>query len=353
MRERLIQIEKRYQELGELLSDPDVTKDQARLAELGKEYAELRETMALYQKLKDLKVRIDEDEEILRSSDDSDLVAIAQSELDDLMEEREQLERQIIASMVKKDPNDDKNCIVEVRAGAGGDEAGLFVSDLVRMYERYVDRRGWKVEPMSSHATEIGGFKEMIFMVQGKGAYGCLKHERGVHRVQRVPVTESGGRIHTSTATVAVLPEAQEVEVTINPDDLKTEVFRAGGPGGQYVNVTDSAVRITHIPTGIVVSCQDERSQHKNKAKAMTVLRARLYDRMRREQEEKLARDRREQVGTGERSEKIRTYNFPQNRVTDHRLNFTTHQLEQVLQGELDEIIERLAMKERIQSVEV
>jgi len=288
-----------------------------------------------------------EDMGIVRSGQDDELIEAAKLELADLEASRDESLNRLKTMLVVKDPDDERRAIVEIRAGTGGEEAGLFVSDLYRMYSKYAEYKGWKTDQLSSHATEIGGYKEVIFLVQGKGAYSRFKFESGVHRVQRVPVTESGGRIHTSTATVAVLPEAEEVEVEIDPKDLKIDSFRASGPGGQYVNVTDSAVRVTHLPTGIVVSCQDERSQHKNKNKAMKILKARLLDRERREQEERIAKDRRRQVGRGERSEKVRTYNFPQKRITDHRIGLSLYNLERVLEGDLDQLINKLTMARR------
>jgi peptide chain release factor 1 len=267
--------------------------------------------------------------------------------MEDLVVERDDLHEQLKVLMVPRDPNDDRNTIVEIRAGAGGEESALFAGDLMRMYSRFIERRNWKMELMSSNETGIGGFREVIFMVTGPGAYGTLKYESGVHRVQRVPATESSGRIHTSAASVAVLPEAEDVDVNIDPNDLRIDVYRSSGPGGQSVNTTDSAVRITHVPTGMVVSCQDEKSQHKNRAKALKVLQARLLDQAQREERDKRAAERRSQVGSGDRSDKIRTYNFPQQRVTDHRINFTVHRLNEILDGDLDEMIAALAEADR------
>jgi len=273
---------------------------------------------------------------------DEEIRRMAAEELKRLEGELRDVQRELKLALIPKDPRDARNVVLEIRAGTGGEEAALFAADLFRMYSRYAERKGWKVEVLSHHPTGMGGFKEVIALIEGKGAYSRLKYESGVHRVQRIPVTESQGRIHTSTVTVAVLPEAEEVEVQIDPKDLRIDVFRASGPGGQHVNVTDSAVRITHLPTGLVVQCQDERSQHKNKAKAMKILMARLLELKRKEQEEKIAKERRSQIGTGERSERIRTYNFPQRRVTDHRIGLTLYRLEEVLEGDLDEIIEAL-----------
>jgi len=267
---------------------------------------------------------------------------LAKEDVQDLQERSEKLEQDLKYLLVPKDPNDEKNIVLEIRAGTGGEEAGLFAADLFQMYSRYADSLGWKMEIMNKHVTGVGGLKEIIAMVHGKGAYSRLKYESGTHRVQRVPVTESQGRIHTSAVTVAVLPEAEEVDVKIDPEDIRVDVFRSTGPGGQSVNTTDSAIRITHLPTGIVVSCQDEKSQHKNRAKAMKVLRARLYDKMVSEQNEKISADRKSQVGSGDRSQRIRTYNFPQSRVTDHRIGLTLHKLEDILQGDIGDVIDAL-----------
>jgi len=279
---------------------------------------------------------------VIAAGDDDELVEMAKAELVELEEENTSLEESFRKLIVPKDPNDSKNTIVEIRAGSGGEESALFAGDLMRMYSRFVERRGWKMELLSKSETGIGGFKEVIFMVNGADAYGTLKYESGVHRVQRVPVTESSGRIHTSAASVAVLPEAADVDIAIAPNDLRVDVYRSSGPGGQSVNTTDSAVRITHIPTGMVVSCQDEKSQHKNRAKALKVLKARLLDKAQREEEEKRSAERRSQVGSGDRSAKIRTYNFPQQRVTDHRINLTLHRLNEILDGDLDEVVAAL-----------
>ena len=274
--------------------------------------------------------------------DEPDMEQMAREELNQVERQLEQTEREIQLLLLPKDPNDEKNVIVEIRAGAGGDEAALFAGDLFRMYSMYAETRRWRIEILNQNATDMGGYKEISFSIEGAGAYSRLKFESGVHRVQRIPATESGGRIHTSTVTVAVLPEVEEVEVDINPNDLRIDVFRAGGPGGQCVNTTDSAVRITHLPTGLVVSCQDEKSQHKNKDKAMKILRSRLYDLLQSEQQAQIAQERKSQVGTGDRSERIRTYNYPQGRVTDHRVGLTLHRLDSILDGDLDEIIDTL-----------
>jgi peptide chain release factor 1 len=342
MMERLDSATERLAELERQLNDPVVMADQKEFVKLSKELGSIRPAVEEYTKYKEIIERILEDEAIIESSDDEELAQAARSELADLEEEREESLKRLKSVLLTEDADDQRRAIIEIRAGTGGEEAGLFAADLYRMYSKYAEFKGWKTDPLSSHPTEIGGFKEVIFLVEGKGAYSKFKFESGVHRVQRVPATESGGRIHTSTATVAVLPEAEEVEVEIDPRDLRIDTFRASGPGGQYVNVTDSATRITHIPTGIVVSCQDERSQHKNKAKAMKILKARLLDRQRQEQEEEIAKNRRKQVGRGERSEKVRTYNFPQRRVTDHRIGVSLYNLERVLEGDLDQLIDKL-----------
>jgi peptide chain release factor 1 len=338
---------KRFEQLVEELSKPAVIKNQQSYRELAREHGELVGVVTLIKRLGDVERRIEDDRAVLKSSDDAELVELARAELEDLEAERQELEEQIQLKLLPRDPDDSRNTVCEIRAGTGGDEAALFAAVLARMYRLYAERNNWKVEMLSSNPTEIGGFKEVIFLVTGENAYGRLKFERGVHRVQRVPVTESGGRIHTSAVSVAVLPEAEDVEVEIEPKELRIDVFRSSGPGGQSVNTTDSAVRITHIPTGIVVTCQDEKSQHKNKTKAMKVLRARLLERGKSEQEEKIAEARRSMVGSGDRSAKIRTYNYPQGRVTDHRVGLTIHHLGNVLDGELDEIIDALALAER------
>jgi len=333
----------RYEELTRLLSDEKVVTDRKLVLKYAKERSGLEDLVAASEDLRRTEQGIKEAEEILDSSGDQELVELAKTELEALSERKETLEQDLKAMLLPKDPSDEKNTIVEIRAGAGGEEAALFASDLYRMYSKYAERQGWRVDTLGSSPTGVGGFKEVIFLVEGKGVYSKLKYESGVHRVQRVPVTESSGRIHTSAVTVAILPEADEVDVDISPEELRVDVFRSSGPGGQSVNTTDSAVRVTHIPTGIVVQCQDEKSQHKNRAKALKVLRSRLMDKVRQEQDAERANNRRQQVGTGDRSEKIRTYNFPQTRVTDHRIGLTLHKLDQVLDGDLDEIVESLA----------
>ncbi len=352
MLERLESIAKRYDELNNLMAQPEVSLDFERLQNLAKERANIEKVVTKYREYKATIKSLEETQAMLNDKLDEDLVALAKEELASLQEKRERLLQEIKVALLPKDPADKKDVIVEIRAGAGGDEAGLFAADLFRMYSRYAASKGWKVDIINSNETGIGGFKEIIFEVKGKGVYSILKYESGVHRVQRVPVTESSGRIHTSTATVAVLPEAEEVEVAIDPNDLRIDTFCSGGAGGQNVNKVASAVRITHIPTGMVVICQDERSQLQNKIKAMAVLRARLLDQERQRQFQEVTDARRSQVGTGERSEKIRTYNFPQGRVSDHRIGLTIHNLEGILEGDLDDIIDAVATADQAKQLE-
>ncbi len=326
------------------LSDPSVISDSDRLKELSKEHSRLKTISQIYNELKSKEEEIESWNELLAGASEDEVQEIKQT-IENLEKEHKKLEIDLKLLLVP-DRNSDRNTIVEIRAGAGGEEAALFAGDLYKMYTRFAENRGWKVELINSNETDLGGFKEVVFHIKGKEAYTIMKYESGVHRVQRVPETESGGRIHTSTATVVVLPEATEVDVEINPSDLRIDTYRASGAGGQHVNKTDSAVRIVHLPTGMTVAVQSERSQHQNKQKAMDFLRAKLYDKKVREQDEKLSNRRKTQIGTGDRSEKIRTYNFPQNRITDHRINFTTHRLEDVLNGELDEIVESLTEEE-------
>jgi len=345
--DKLRQLESRYEELGRQLAELAREGARSEYARLAKARSELEEAVVAFGEYKSLLGRIQEAQHILAEDGDPELRELAEAELTTLREHEVELERRLRTLLIPRDPADEKNVLVEIRAGAGGDEAALFAADLARMYTKYAERRGWRVEVMDSHPTGQGGFKEIILSVQGTGAWSRLKFERGVHRVQRVPVTESAGRIHTSTVTVAVLPEAEDVEVRIDERDLKVDVYRSSGPGGQGVNTTDSAVRITHLPTGLVVTCQDERSQLKNRAKALRVLRARLLEQAQEEQRSQIAADRRSQVGTGERSERIRTYNFPQGRVTDHRIGLTLHRLPGILEGALDELIEALLESDR------
>jgi peptide chain release factor 1 len=341
MFEKLAGVEDRLQELEQMLSDPKVVNNREAYQRLIREHAEISPIIAVFREFKRVDRELDDSVELLHD-EDPEIKKMAAEEIDRLENEKQRLTVELKSRLVPKDPLDEKNVILEIRAGTGGDEAGLFAGDLFKMYQRYADLRGWRVEVMDHHATGVGGIKEIIASVNGKGAYSRLRYESGTHRVQRVPTTETQGRIHTSAVTVAVLPEAEEVEVHIDPNELKVDVFRSSGPGGQSVNTTDSAVRITHLPSGLVVICQDEKSQHKNKAKAEKVLRARLLDQMVREQNEQRARNRKNQVGSGDRSERIRTYNFPQARVTDHRIGLTLYRLESILQGQVDEIIDPL-----------
>jgi peptide chain release factor 1 len=346
MWEAIRKARERFEELNGLFADEQVIRDRKLLLKYSKERSQLEGLVRKSEEYERIDARIHDAEEILSSSDDSELVELARAELEGLRDQRDEVERQIKEMLLPKDPSDEKNTIVEIRAGTGGEEAALFAADLFRMYSRYAEDRGWKIEMLGSNPTGVGGFKEVIFLVEGTGAYSRLKYESGVHRVQRIPVTESSGRIHTSAVTVAILPEAGEVDVDIKAEDLRVDVYRSSGPGGQSVNTTDSAVRITHLPTAIVVQCQDEKSQHKNKAKALKVLRSRLLEKAKIEHDIERAQDRRQQVGTGDRSEKIRTYNFPQSRVTDHRIGLTLHKLDDVLGGDLDEIVDSLAAHE-------
>jgi len=348
---KLDNLEKRYEEVNALLASPETASNPKRLRDLAREHSDLEATVRKYHEYKTIAKSIADDNQLLNETKDSELREIAQAELEELEPKLIKLEEELKLLLVPKDPNDAKNVIVEIRAGTGGDEAGLFAGDLFRMYSRFAERQGWQMEMMSLNQQGIGGFKEIIFQVNGKGAYGKLKYEGGVHRVQRVPATEQNGRIHTSAASVAVLPEAEEVDVEINMNDLRIDVFRSSGPGGQSVNTTDSAVRITHIPTGLVVQCQDEKSQLKNKTKAIKVLRARLYEIKQAEERAKITDARRQMVGSGDRSDKIRTYNFPQNRVTDHRIGLTVHQLDGVLDGNINQFIEQLALADQAEKL--
>jgi peptide chain release factor 1 len=347
MLDKLDLIQKRYEELNQLIAQPEVVTDVERLQQLTKERASLEGLVALYQEYETKTRGLAEAEALLGTSTEAEMIALIKEEINELKQQQDELLGRLRLSFLPRDPNEDRDVIVEIRAGTGGGEASLFAADLFRMYSHYAQLKHYQVEIIDAKQSEIGGFKEVVFEVNGKGAFSRLKYERGVHRVQRVPVTESSGRIHTSTATVAVLPKPEEIELKIAPDDLKLDFFRSRGAGGQNVNKLTTAVRITHIPTGIVATCQDERSQLRNRTKAMAVLRARLFDIEQRKQSQTIDRERQTQIGGGERAEKIRTYNFPQNRITDHRLNLSFHNLTQILDGELDEIIEALASEEK------
>ena len=347
MLERLNKVEERYEELTRLLADPAVAQDYERVAQYAKERADLDKIVTTYRAYRDTTEELEETKTLLNGDADPELQELARTEVASLQDRLEELEAHLQQLLLPKDPRDVKNVIIEIRAGAGGDEAGLFAADLYRMYTRYAERQGWQTELLSSHPTGVGGFKEVIFDVLGRGAFSHFKFESGVHRVQRVPITESSGRIHTSTATVAVLPEVDDVEVQVDPGDLEIEAYGASGPGGQHMQKNATAIRITHKPTGLVVACESERSQTQNKLRALTILRARLYEQERQKQEAEVAKARRSQVGTGERSEKIRTYNFPQNRVTDHRIGLTIHRLSDVLDGDIDPFRDELTAQEQ------
>ena len=351
--EKLKEIKRRFEEVEQLMADPEVATDPQRMSELSQEHGELREIVEVIDRYESMLDERDSLRELIDEESDEELLEMARTELEELEAELPAVEEELRMKLIPKDPEDSKSAILEIRAGTGGDEAALFAGDLYRLYTKYAESKGWTYEVMdSSHGTQ-GGFKEIIVSIQGKGAYGTLKYESGVHRVQRVPETESSGRIHTSAATVAVLPEAEEVDIDVNPSELKIDTFRASGPGGQSVNTTDSAIRITHMPTKLVVTCQDEKSQHKNKAKAMRVLRSRLYEKKLEERRKKRDEARRSMVGSGDRSAKIRTYNFPQDRVTDHRLEGSdkNHALQSIIDGDLDPIIEALRAEENAEKL--
>ena len=349
MLEKLQQMEEKYHQMGEKLMDPAVVSDQQAYVQLMREYKHMQPIIEKYHEYLQAQKNFEEAKELLSGGEtDAELQEMAQLEYDSSREEMDALKEKLKRLLLPKDPNDDRNVIIEIRSGAGGEEASLFAGSLYRMYTMYAEAHGWKQELLSANPTELGGFKEVSFSIVGEGAYSRLKYESGVHRVQRVPETESQGRIHTSTVTVAVLVEADEVELEINPADLRIDVFRASGAGGQHINKTESAVRITHIPTGLVVECQDERSQYKNKDRAMKILRSRLYEMILQEQNEKIASERKMQVGTGDRSERIRTYNFPQGRMTDHRIGLTLYRLEDIMNGNLDEILDALATADEL-----
>ena len=350
--DRLQAVEDRYEKLNELLSDPEIVNDTKKLRDYSKEQSDIQETVEVYREYKEVKEQYLEAKTMLEEKLDPEMREMVKEELDETGTRIEELEARLKILLIPKDPNDDKNVIMEIRGAAGGDEAALFAGDLFRMYSRFAEAQGWKMEVIDASSTGVGGYKEIIFMINGKGAYSKLKFENGAHRVQRVPETESGGRIHTSTATVACLPEAEEVEIEIHEKDIRVDTFASSGPGGQSVNTTMSAVRLTHIPTGTVVSCQDEKSQIKNKEKAMKVLRARVYDKFQQEAQAEYDQQRKSAVGTGDRSERIRTYNFPQNRVTDHRIGLTIQKLDQILQGKMDDIIDALIFEEQSSRLE-
>ena len=352
MLDRLAEIERRYEELERLVADPTVIANRREFAKLARERSQLEETVARWRERQRVAREIEEHRELVREKD-AELRELARGELPALEARLAELDATLKQLLLPKDPNDARNTVLEIRAGTGGDEASLFAAELFRMYTRYAERHGWRVEVLSSSPTGLGGFKEVIGLVAGKGAFSRLKFEGGVHRVQRVPVTETQGRIHTSAVTVAVLPEAEDVEVELADKDLRIDVYRSSGPGGQSVNTTDSAVRVTHLPTGLVVTCQDEKSQHKNKSKALKILRARLLERARSEQQSEIAANRKAMVGSGDRSEKIRTYNFPQSRVTDHRVNVTLHTLDRVLDGEIDPIVDALVTRQQAEALAV
>lgn len=341
MFKKLDEVEKKFEELSALLGDPDVIADQSRFQKYAKEHSEMSGVVTAYREYKGIIAELEDNKELL-GDEDNDIVELARDEIKRLTEEKEALEKNLQLLLVPKDPRDDKNVILEIRAGTGGEEAALFAADLYRAYSRYAEGKGWKVELIDESLADAGGFKEVIVSISGKKVYSRLKYESGVHRVQRVPKTETQGRIHTSAVTVAIMPEAEEVDVDINPKDLKIDVFRSSGPGGQSVNTTDSAIRITHIPTGLVVICQDEKSQHKNKDKALKVLRSRLLAQKIEAHEAEISKERKSQIGSGDRSEKIRTYNYPQSRVTDHRIGLTLHKLDQIMAGDLDETLDAL-----------
>lgn len=347
MFDRLQSVEDRYDRLNELLSDPDIVSDTNKLRDYSKEQSDLQETVETYREYKDLTTQLAEAKAMFDEKMDADMREMVKEEVNELEQQVSVVEERLHKLLIPKDPNDDKNVIMEIRGAAGGDEAALFAGDLYRMYTRFAESNGWKIQVMDSNPTGLGGFKEIVFMITGKGAYSKMKYENGAHRVQRVPETESGGRIHTSTATVACLPEVEEVEVDIHENDIRTDTYASSGAGGQSVNTTMSAVRLTHLPTNTVVTCQDEKSQIKNKASAMKVLRARVYEKFQQEAQAEYDAVRKSAVGTGDRSERIRTYNFPQNRVTDHRIGLTIQKLDQILQGKMDEIVDALIVEEQ------
>ncbi|GET05569.1 peptide chain release factor 1 [Ligilactobacillus agilis] len=351
--DRLQMLEDRYEELGELLSDPEVIADTKRFTELSKEMADLRETVEKYNQYKEVSQRISDDEEMLNEGlDDDEMTEMVKAELADSKDEKQALEEEIKILLIPKDPNDDKNIIMEIRGAAGGDEASLFAGDLFNMYSKYAERQGWSIEVIDRNMTEVGGFKEVAMLINGKNVYSKLKYESGAHRVQRVPVTESAGRVHTSTATVVVMPEAEDVEIELDPKDIRVDVYRSSGAGGQHINKTSSAVRMTHLPTGIVVAMQDQRSQQQNREKAMKILKARVYDYYASQEQDAYDENRKSAVGTGDRSERIRTYNYPQNRVTDHRIGLSLNKLDRIMNGELEDVIDALILFDQTKALE-
>ncbi len=351
--DRLQAVVDRYDELNELISDPEIIADTQKFMKLSKEEGELRDTVAAYNKYKQISKQLDDDEEMLREKlDDSDLETMVKDEITDFKDQKAKLEEQLKVMLLPKDPNDEKNIIMEIHGAAGGDEGSLFAADLFGMYSKYAERQGWKVEIIDKNETEVGGFKEIVLMITGDKVYSKLKYENGAHRVQRVPVTESAGRVHTSTATVGVMPEEEDVDIDIDPKDIRVDVYRSSGAGGQHINKTSSAVRMTHLPTGIVVAMQDERSQQQNRAKAMKILKARVYDYYAQQEQDQYNAERKSAIGTGDRSERIRTYNYPQNRVTDHRIGLTLNKLDKIMNGELDDIIDALILSDQAKKLE-
>lgn len=350
--DRIQMLADRYEELGELLSDPDVIADSKRFMELSKEMADLRETVEKYEKYKQVVQQIKDDEEMLSTGLDDEMAAMVKEELSDSKNEKQKLEQEIKILLLPKDPNDGKDLIMEIRGAAGGDEASLFAADLFSMYSKYAERQGWSIEVIDKNMTEVGGFKEIALTINGKNVWSKLKYESGAHRVQRVPVTESAGRVHTSTATVVVMPEEEDVEIDLDPKDIRVDVYRSSGAGGQHINKTSSAVRMTHLPTGIVVAMQDQRSQQQNREKAMKILKARVYDYYKSQEQSEYDENRKSAVGTGDRSERIRTYNYPQNRVTDHRIGLSLNKLDRIMNGELDDVIDALVLYDQTKALE-
>ena len=350
--DRLQMLADRYEELGELLSDPDVIADSKRFMELSKEMADLRETVEKYEKYKQVVQQIKDDEEMLSTGLEDEMAAMVKEELSDSKNEKQKLEQEIKILLLPKDPNDGKDLIMEIRGAAGGDEASLFAADLFSMYSKYAERQGWSIEVIDKNMTEVGGFKEIALTINGKNVWSKLKYESGAHRVQRVPVTESAGRVHTSTATVVVMPEEEDVEIDLDPKDIRVDVYRSSGAGGQHINKTSSAVRMTHLPTGIVVAMQDQRSQQQNREKAMKILKARVYDYYKSQEQSEYDENRKSAVGTGDRSERIRTYNYPQNRVTDHRIGLSLNKLDRIMNGELDDVIDALVLYDQTKALE-